>query len=95
MAKVTSALILSMLLLNSGPVFRGTPIHTRLLDNYALRENFNHYFWSRKYEKPEIKIIPLDSYSKKLSNGIFIAYTLYIVKKLMVKVFLEVPISFQ
>jgi hypothetical protein len=32
--------------------------------------NFDLYFWSRKYKIYDIIIIPLDSYSKELSNGI-------------------------
>jgi hypothetical protein len=58
-------------------------LHTGLLGIYK--------FWLRKYEIYDIKIIPLDSYSKELSNGIiFIAYTIYFVNKLMVNFFLKI-----
>jgi hypothetical protein len=53
--------------------------------------NFDLYFWSRKYKIYDIIIIPLDSYSKELCNGIiFISNISFFGLKLMIKVCLKI-----
>jgi hypothetical protein len=47
----------------------------------CFEKNFDHKF-DKKDEIYNIKIIPLDSYSKELLNGIiFVAYISYLVNK--------------